>query len=126
MTEGGEIFNLWAQPPVDLYIKIYLFNITNAQAFLAGREQLKVEQVGPYVYKEVMTHENVTFNVNNTMSSKPSHPLVWQDKMSGGRREDDEVVMLNIAMLQVYRISSCFALGDSEESGRSKVHCKFM
>jgi len=51
MTEGGEIFNLWAQPPVDLYIKIYLFNITNANAFLAGREQLRVEQVGPYVYK---------------------------------------------------------------------------
>ncbi|KAI8037684.1 hypothetical protein M5D96_009489 [Drosophila gunungcola] len=99
MTEGGEIFNLWAQPPVDLYIKIYLFNITNAKAFLAGRELLNVEQVGPYVYKEVMTHKNITFNENNTMSSTPSHPLVWQDQMSEGRREDDEVIMLNIAML---------------------------
>lgn len=53
MAKGGEIFNLWAQPPVDLYIKIYLFNITNAEDFLSGREQLKVEQVGPYVYKYV-------------------------------------------------------------------------
>ncbi|XP_030377493.1 scavenger receptor class B member 1 isoform X2 [Scaptodrosophila lebanonensis] len=101
MAENGEIFNLWAKPPVDLYIKIYLFNITNAPAFLAGREKMKVEQVGPYVYKEIMTHENITFNENNTMSTTPSHPLVWQEHLSEGRREDDEVVMLNIAMLAI-------------------------
>lgn len=49
--EGGEIFNLWEKPPVDLYVKIYLFNITNADAFMEGRENLRVEEVGPYVYK---------------------------------------------------------------------------
>ncbi|XP_002133269.1 scavenger receptor class B member 1 isoform X1 [Drosophila pseudoobscura] len=106
MADKGEIFNLWAQPPVDLYIKIYLFNITNAEAFLAGREQLKVEQVGPYVYKEIMTHENITFNENNTMSTTPSHPLVWQEHMSEGRREDDEVIMLNIAMLAISHLTA--------------------
>ncbi|KAH8421209.1 hypothetical protein KR009_000156 [Drosophila setifemur] len=106
MSEGGEIFNLWAQPPVDLYIKIYLFNITNAEDFLAGREQLRVEQVGPYVYKEIMTHENVTFNKNNTMSSIPSHPLVWQEHLSEGRREDDHVIMLNIAMLAISHLTA--------------------
>lgn len=46
-----------------------------------------------------MTHENITFNDNNTMSTNPSHPLVWQEHLSEGHREDDEVVMLNIAML---------------------------
>ncbi|KAH8242551.1 hypothetical protein KR026_001532, partial [Drosophila bipectinata] len=106
MDEGGEIFNLWAQPPVDLYIKIYLFNVTNAADFLAGREQLKVEQVGPYVYKEIMTHENVVFNENDTMSSTPSHPLVWQQHLSEGRREDDPVVMLNIAMLAISHLTA--------------------
>ncbi|ALC40414.1 CG40006 [Drosophila busckii] len=106
MAENGEIFNLWAKPPVDLYIKIYLFNITNAEAFLAGREKLQVEQVGPYVYKELMTHENITFNDNNTVSTTPSHPLVWQEHMSEGRREDDEVVMLNIAMLAISHLTA--------------------
>ncbi|KAH8389058.1 hypothetical protein KR200_001002, partial [Drosophila serrata] len=106
MSEGGEIFNLWAVPPVDLYIKIYLFNITNAEAFLSGREQLKVEQVGPYIYKEIMSHKNVTFNKNNTMSSTPSHPLVWQEEMSGSRHEDDEVIMLNIAMLAISHLTA--------------------
>ncbi|XP_041673990.1 scavenger receptor class B member 1-like [Drosophila eugracilis] len=130
MTEGGEIFNLWAQPPVDLYIKIYIFNISNAQEFLAGRERLRVEQVGPYVYKEIMTHENVTFNQNNTMSSTPSHPLVWQEQMSQGCHENDEVVMLNIAMLSLpamheipaRRCVSSFAGGGHRTIG----HCRHL
>lgn len=49
--------------------------------------------------REIMTHENATFNENNTISTNPSHPLVWQEHLSEGRREDDQVVMLNIAML---------------------------
>ncbi|XP_049317422.1 scavenger receptor class B member 1 isoform X1 [Bactrocera dorsalis] len=106
MSDDGEIFNLWAKPPVDLYIKIYLFNITNAEAFLAGREKMNVEQVGPYVYKEIMTHENITFNANNTMSTRPSHPLVWQEHLSEGRKEDDQVVMLNIAMLAISHLTA--------------------
>ncbi|XP_075149222.1 scavenger receptor class B member 1 isoform X2 [Haematobia irritans] len=105
MMDGGEIFNLWAKPPVDLYLKVYLFNVTNAQAFLEGREKLNVEQVGPYVYKEIMTHENITFNDNNTMSTNPSHPLVWQEHLSVGK-EDDEVVMLNIAMLAISHLTA--------------------
>ncbi|XP_055908246.1 scavenger receptor class B member 1 isoform X2 [Eupeodes corollae] len=105
-AEGGEIFGLWEKPPVDLYLKVYLFNITNAEAFMEGREKMNVEQVGPYVYKELMTHENVTFNENGTVSSIPRHPLVWQEAMSEGRREDDEVWMLNIAMLSIAQVAS--------------------
>jgi len=49
--DDGEIFNLWQNPPVDLYIKIYLFNITNAEEFMRGDEKMKVEEIGPYVYR---------------------------------------------------------------------------
>lgn len=51
--ENGEIFNLWKNPPVDIYIKIYLWNITNSEAFLSGNEKMKLEEVGPYVYRFV-------------------------------------------------------------------------
>lgn len=49
--EDGEIFTLWKNPPVNLYIKIYLWNITNKDAFLSGREKMHLEEVGPYVYR---------------------------------------------------------------------------
>lgn len=106
LSEDGEIFSFWEKPPVDLYIKIYLFNITNAEEYMAGTEKMNIEEIGPYVYKELMTHDDVIFNDNNTLSSRPRHPLEWQEHLSGGRRENDTVVMLNIALLSIAQFAA--------------------
>lgn len=99
-AENGEIFNLWQNPPVELYIKIYLYNITNAAAFMAGTEpKLRVQQVGPYAYRERLVHEQVVFNGNGTLTAVPKHPLQWNAEMSDGHREDDMFMVPNIALL---------------------------
>lgn len=50
--EGGETFELWRKPEVDLYVKIYLFNVTNRDEYLNGEDtKLRFQEVGPYVYK---------------------------------------------------------------------------
>lgn len=50
--EGGETFELWRKPEVDLYLKVYLFNVTNHDEYLSGEEsKLRFQEVGPYVYK---------------------------------------------------------------------------
>lgn len=98
--EGGEIFGLWRDPPVHIFCKVYLFNITNAEDFLAGRaEKMQVEEVGPYVYREMFAHHNVTFNDNDTVSAIPRHPLIWQPELSQGRTEEDLLYLPNIALL---------------------------
>lgn len=51
MRPGSIFFNLWSKPPYDVVLKLYLFNITNHEAFLQGREKLRVEEVGPFVYQ---------------------------------------------------------------------------
>lgn len=68
--DGGEIFSLWKSPPVDIYIKIYLWNITNSEAFLSGKEKMQLEEVGPYVYRYVFSlpplvllHQNLFIGV---------------------------------------------------------------
>jgi scavenger receptor class B protein 1 len=49
---GGEIYEIWRLPPVDLYLKVYLFNITNHEEYISGQDtKLKLEQIGPYIYK---------------------------------------------------------------------------
>ncbi|XP_025830984.1 scavenger receptor class B member 1 isoform X2 [Agrilus planipennis] len=105
-SDGGEIFEMWRKPPVDLYLRVFLFNVTNREAFLRGEEKLKVQEVGPYVYKELMTHENITFNDNGTVSAIPKHPLVWVPELSEGRREDDILVLPNIALLSIAHVVS--------------------
>lgn len=54
MVKGDETFELWKKPDAEVYLKVYIFNITNREAFLAGEEaKLKFQQVGPYVYRYV-------------------------------------------------------------------------
>ncbi|KAJ9589476.1 hypothetical protein L9F63_017337 [Diploptera punctata] len=103
-TPGGETYELWRKPPVDLYLRVWLFNVTNREAFMAGEEKLRVQEAGPYVYRELLEHTNVTFNNNGTMTTIPRHPLVWVPEMSNGT-EEDILVLPNIALLSYSRSS---------------------
>ncbi|XP_018562646.1 scavenger receptor class B member 1-like isoform X2 [Anoplophora glabripennis] len=105
--EGGEIFELWRKPPVELYLKVYLWNVTNKEEYMSGEvDILQVQEVGPYVYRELLSHENVTFNDNGTLTANPKHPLVWVPELSGGRREDDLLILPNIALLSIADVVS--------------------
>jgi scavenger receptor class B, member 1 len=46
-----------------------------------------------------MSHENITFNDNGTLSTIPHHPLEWREELSNGRSEDDVFYLPNIALL---------------------------
>lgn len=47
------MYNIWTKPPYDVYIKAFIFNVTNPDQFYAGTEKLAVNEIGPYVYKLV-------------------------------------------------------------------------
>ncbi|KAG7212792.1 hypothetical protein KM043_013051 [Ampulex compressa] len=99
--EGGEIFEIWRKPEVDLYLKVYLFNVTNHEAYLSGKEdKLRFQEIGPYVYKEAMEHGNIRFNDNGTVSAIPLHPLKYIPEMSNGT-EEDLLILPNIALLSI-------------------------
>lgn len=62
-------------------------------------------------HSELMSHENVTFNDNGTLTTIPHHPLEWREELSGGRSEDDVLYLPNIALLvscNFYAINSIF------------------
>lgn len=51
------------------------------------------------LFRELLSHENIVFNDNGTLSTKPEHPLVWQEHLSEGHKEDDVLMLTNIALL---------------------------
>lgn len=54
ITEGSETFENWEIPPIKLVLKVYLFNVTNKDEYMSGKDsKLKFEQVGPYAYRFV-------------------------------------------------------------------------
>lgn len=62
MSKGDETFEMWKTPEAAVYLKVYIFNITNREDFLAGiDEKLRFEEVGPYVYKYVLNNKFVLY-----------------------------------------------------------------
>ncbi|KAL2751404.1 scavenger receptor class B member 1-like isoform X1 [Vespula maculifrons] len=102
--EGGEIFEFWRKPDVDIFLKVYLFNITNHDDYLSGKDsKLNFQEIGPYVYREHMEHGNIKFNSNGTVSVIPLHPLVYVPEMSNGS-EEDILILPNIALLSITNV----------------------
>ncbi|XP_043272835.1 scavenger receptor class B member 1-like isoform X2 [Venturia canescens] len=103
-SEGGEIFELWRTPPVELYLKVYLWNVTNHDDYISGKaDKLIFQEVGPYVYREGMVHSNVTFNDNSTVTAIPRHPLTYIREKSVGA-EDDLLILPNIALFSIANV----------------------
>lgn len=55
MNKGDEAFEMWKAPEAEVYLKVFIFNITNQEDYLSGKdEKLKFQEVGPYVYRYVV------------------------------------------------------------------------
>ncbi|XP_045529343.1 scavenger receptor class B member 1-like [Pieris brassicae] len=105
--EGGEIFDMWRKPEVELYTRVYLFNVTNAEEFMAGTDvKLRLKEVGPFVYREHLEHSEIKFNNNGTLSTTPKHPLTWVEELSEGNKEDDILYLPHIALFSIANVVS--------------------
>ncbi|XP_059057666.1 scavenger receptor class B member 1-like [Achroia grisella] len=103
--DGGEILEMWRTPEVELFCRVFLFNVTNAEEYMAGIDKkIKVKEVGPYVYKEGFEHNITRFNDNGTMSVTPLHPLTWVAEMSEGHKETDILYLPHIALLSIANV----------------------
>lgn len=47
---GGQSFGFWSKPPVEPIIRIYVYNVTNADEFLNNGTKPQLDELGPYVY----------------------------------------------------------------------------
>ncbi|XP_058458558.1 scavenger receptor class B member 1-like [Malaya genurostris] len=114
MYEGSYLHRLWKKPPLDVFISIYVFNVTNADAFLRGEEKLRLVEVGPYVYQEYLENHNSTFNANGTLSFTPVRRQKFILERSVSDPRSDLIIMPNIALLGVssaaYQMSTWAAL----------------
>ncbi|KAF9413429.1 hypothetical protein HW555_008321 [Spodoptera exigua] len=99
LSDGGEIFEMWRKPEVELYTKVYLFNITNAEEYMAGiDDKVKVKEV------ESLEHKVTKFNDNATLSAIPKHPLTWVEELSEGNQENDTLYLPHIALLSIANV----------------------
>lgn len=69
MKNETKTMEWWKDSPIQPLIKVYIFNYTNIDDFMSGRDKkIKVQEVGPFVYKEFGQRVNLKFNEDNTIT----------------------------------------------------------
>ncbi|KAM7363506.1 lysosome membrane protein 2 isoform 2-T2 [Cochliomyia hominivorax] len=107
---GSLLYNIWLKPPLNVYITVYMFNVTNLDAFTRGIDaKLKVSEVGPYVYQEILENQNVTFNANNTVTYTPRRIVKFVREKSIGDPKVDKIIAPNIPYMGVTSAASGYS-----------------
>ncbi|XP_063632609.1 scavenger receptor class B member 1-like [Cydia splendana] len=69
MRPGFPPYEWWADPPDEVKLRAYVFNVTNHDRYMRGLDdKLNVQELGPVVYLEKLLHSNIHFNENNTLT----------------------------------------------------------
>ncbi|XP_044003767.1 scavenger receptor class B member 1 isoform X3 [Aphidius gifuensis] len=97
LWNGSLSFQYWQKPGVVRLTKVYIFNMTNAENFLNFNEKPKLQEVGPFVYKEDMEKVNIVFHSNGTVSYRHKKILNFVPEMS--KDGDTRVLVPNIPLL---------------------------
>ena len=50
LKQGTDAYDRWVTLPIDLDMKLYIFNVTNKEEIMKGAKP-KLQELGPYVYK---------------------------------------------------------------------------
>ncbi|XP_017771039.1 PREDICTED: scavenger receptor class B member 1 isoform X2 [Nicrophorus vespilloides] len=98
LRDGTQTFGWWSKPPVTPMIKVYIYNVTNADEFLTNGSKPIVDELGPYVYTEKWEKKNIRFHDNGTLTFNQEKIYVFDESLSAGF-EEDVVVVPNIPML---------------------------
>ncbi|XP_051172035.1 scavenger receptor class B member 1-like [Leptopilina boulardi] len=95
IKNGTNFFDVWQRPSVRVQYKIHLFNYTNVDDFENNRaKKLKIEDIGPYIYRETLQRVNPIFHKNGTISYQEVRSYQWE----GGRSDEEILVVPNFLL----------------------------
>ncbi|XP_075161987.1 scavenger receptor class B member debris buster isoform X1 [Haematobia irritans] len=95
-------YHYWQRPGVIRLTKVYIYNVTNPDGFLSG-EKPKLQEVGPFVYREDMQKVNVKFHDNFTVSYQHKKILEFVPELSIDK--NTPIVTPNIPLLTLTSLS---------------------
>uniref|UniRef100_A0A1A9ZZ29 Scavenger receptor class B member 1 n=1 Tax=Glossina pallidipes TaxID=7398 RepID=A0A1A9ZZ29_GLOPL len=109
--KGSTLFNVWQKPPLEVFITVYMFNVTNYDRFSSGvDDKMKLAEVGPYVYQEWLENHNATFHANNTVTFVPKRTVKFVRERSVGDPKVDKIIVPNIPYLGATSAASSFSM----------------
>lgn len=86
LTESSVTYHRWVAPDQPLFFEVFLFNWTNPSEF--PKEKPKFQEIGPYRFREIRKHVNVTVHHNNSTIAYRTQRSWYYDDSSNGSLED--------------------------------------
>lgn len=101
LTEDSMSFGIWRETPIPMYLEMFFYNISNVKEILAGTAvKLKVDEIGPYVFREQHTKTNLTWNDNSTLTFYNQRWWHYEPDRSVGHLSD-EITSINPVIVTV-------------------------
>jgi len=99
LWNGSISYQYWQKPGVIRLTKLYIFNMTNPENFLHRGEKPKLQEIGPFVYREDMEKVNIKFNDNGTVTFQHKKILNFVPELSVDRNK--KLTVPNIPLLSL-------------------------
>ena len=93
LSNESDLYEVWQDIPVPIYMEFWLYNVSNIQEVLNGKPP-KVTQMGPYTYKERREKYDIIWNPNGTVTYKQNRTFTFLPNLSVGN-ETDFVTTIN-------------------------------
>ncbi|XP_003708422.1 protein croquemort [Megachile rotundata] len=105
LTPESTNYKLWTKTPIPMYLKIYMFNLTNAENFgVIKGEKPNFVEMGPYVFSEVDTKVQETWNKNGTITYQRKRVWRFEESMSNGSLSDNVTNINAVTASVVYAL----------------------
>lgn len=80
MQPGLPPYEQWVIPQPEVRLSVYIFSVENAYTFLNGTDdKLRLNEIGPIVYREHLHHKNIEFHGNSTLSYTAARRIEFLD-----------------------------------------------
>lgn len=99
LAPNTKAYEPWKQPPFDLNLDIYLFNLTNPDDYVNGSMKPIVEEMGPYRFIERPEKINITWNSNNSTVTYRKLSNFFFDESGSKGSLSDVVTSINVVAL---------------------------
>ncbi|XP_044764358.1 scavenger receptor class B member 1-like isoform X2 [Coccinella septempunctata] len=97
LWNGSISFQYWQKPGVIRLTKVYIFNVTNPDGFLQDGDKPRLQEIGPFVYREEMEKVNIKFHDNGTVSYQHKKILQFVPELSVNKEQ--KITVPNIPLL---------------------------
>lgn len=108
-------FIWWKNPEPEILLNVYLFNITNREDFIAGKDaKLKLQEIGPIVFQELAENSDIVWHEeNSTMSYTVTRRLVFKESANIEGILNQTIFAPNMALSAASYVSNSFFLRHS-------------